>query len=639
MSPVALNDAPPPPAKGSALAIGSLATAQDGKYQGLIADLEATRKVDRQMLDRLVDGATTLEASSYSTVHITLSTAEYDSLLPKIQPLLVQLRDGLQPLGALHIHNAPKSESLTSELTLSGFTILSTDNNTALIAQKPAQNIAPTPLALPLKRKKMDAAAKKALWTLTPAPNTPLVDAEALLTDADRARPVPTCEPVKAGVPRRKKACKNCSCGLRELEEAEMRASKVVILDGSVDGEAVEVSQDERQRLVAAAKAAPKATSSCGSCFLGDAFRCASCPYLAPDFVFESSLHPQFWFVAYPVTCYHYRPTYFQSSKPRWQARNVPSAPNLQNTPALAAPLTRAPWVAPKRTKQTRNALESATRPQDVGRKVGDWGSEIARAGGARPKREILKTELETMDIEMELLPVGMERAKHNQSHWDSGTRSAGLTLEFVFPSETPYTLLTHRNPLSTPLLVLLQKHVSGRKTPEWVQTLVCPDADVPENFVPPQCVMRARGTPGYFRFDVSQDLKTLLRHKSFVEYPTIEVWDEFRGTVVDGVGAVTQEAERPAKRRRIDKKAGGLAIAGLLDGYGSSSDDSEQVDEEEKLDGLDMLGGYSGSEDEEDIQLEPAALLELMRQARGDANWTPDMEEQEDEAIDWGDD
>lgn len=43
-------------AKGPALAIGSLTTAQDGKYQTLISTLEENRQVERQMLDRLVDG-------------------------------------------------------------------------------------------------------------------------------------------------------------------------------------------------------------------------------------------------------------------------------------------------------------------------------------------------------------------------------------------------------------------------------------------------------------------------------------------------------------------------------------------------------------------------------------------------------
>ena len=99
------------------------------------------------------------------------------------------------------------------------------------------------------------------------------------MTTADRARPIPTCEPVNSDAPRRKKACKNCTCGLAELEAEEAGSGKVVLLD--TDG-AVEVGAGdvERERLVAAAKAAPKATSSCGSCFLGDAFRCASCPYL-----------------------------------------------------------------------------------------------------------------------------------------------------------------------------------------------------------------------------------------------------------------------------------------------------------------------------------------------------------------------
>lgn len=46
---------PATPVKGPALAIGTLSTAQDGKYQLLVSDLEGTRRVDRQMLDRLVE--------------------------------------------------------------------------------------------------------------------------------------------------------------------------------------------------------------------------------------------------------------------------------------------------------------------------------------------------------------------------------------------------------------------------------------------------------------------------------------------------------------------------------------------------------------------------------------------------------
>ncbi|KAF8211415.1 cytokine-induced anti-apoptosis inhibitor 1, Fe-S biogenesis-domain-containing protein [Mycena galopus ATCC 62051] len=297
MSPALYNDAPPaatptPSNKGPALAIGSLSTAQDGKYQSLISDLESSRTVHKQMLDRIADGATTLESAFYSSVHITLTETEYN-FAPS---LLAQLRESLQPLGTLQMHNLSANSALISELKLAGFTILSSDG-ADLIAQKPAATAVPlafslktksqttatmaAPAMVPLKlnRKKTDPAAKKALWALS-APSAPPIDAEALLTPADRARPVPTCEPAVQGAPRRKRACKNCSCGLRELEEEEARTGTVVLLDGAVDGEAREVGQAEKARLVQAARDAPKATSSCGSCFLGDAFRCASCPYL-----------------------------------------------------------------------------------------------------------------------------------------------------------------------------------------------------------------------------------------------------------------------------------------------------------------------------------------------------------------------
>jgi len=85
---------------------------------------------------------------------------------------------------------------------------------------------------------------------------------------------------------------------------------------------------------------------------------------------------------------------------------------------------------------------------EDVGRRVGDWGKEIVRGGygltglrghrgrgrggdgrtrGGRgrvqgrggTKRDLLKMHLEARDIDMDLLPVGMERRKINQSSWD----------------------------------------------------------------------------------------------------------------------------------------------------------------------------------------------------------------------------
>lgn len=223
-------------------------------------------------------------------MHVILAPKEYETLAPRLPSVLSILLSSLTPLGLLHISNlASALQNLPSELTLAGFTVISNrDENGVLIAQKPSfpqgasvslKSAAPASALRP--RRALDPAlksSKQALWTIS-SPTTPPIDPESLLTPEDHARPA-ACEPLTNGVPRRKKACKGCTCGLAELEEEEKLAGKIVVLDGAEGGDTKEIPASEKERLAAAAKVSNKATSSCGSCFLGDAFRCASCPYL-----------------------------------------------------------------------------------------------------------------------------------------------------------------------------------------------------------------------------------------------------------------------------------------------------------------------------------------------------------------------
>jgi anamorsin len=213
-----------------------------------------------------------------------LSGIDYQALVPTLPNLLSRILSALSPLGTLHLHNLPQEvKSFSSDLTLTGFTILSDLSEGLIVAQSPAHSPGTSlslrnrgetvPLSRPTnqERKKSNAA----VWTLS-SPSTPTIDAEALLTAADRERPAPICGPAKSGTVRRK--CKGCTCELADLVEEETTQDKVIVLDGSEGGSALEVS--ERERLLIAAKNSSKATSSCGSCYLGDAFRCASCPYI-----------------------------------------------------------------------------------------------------------------------------------------------------------------------------------------------------------------------------------------------------------------------------------------------------------------------------------------------------------------------
>lgn len=78
-----------------------------------------------------------------------------------------------------------------------------------------------------------------------------LIDEDSLLTEEDLKKPQ---LPVASGCETTKKACKNCVCGRAEIEE---KAVKLGLTEDQIEN--------------------PQ--SACGSCGLGDAFRCGTCPY------------------------------------------------------------------------------------------------------------------------------------------------------------------------------------------------------------------------------------------------------------------------------------------------------------------------------------------------------------------------
>nr|XP_033799630.1 anamorsin [Geotrypetes seraphini] len=113
-----------------------------------------------------------------------------------------------------------------------------------------------TPAAKPL----VDPAAAQ-LWTLSATDmnddDVDLLDSDELLDSEDIKKPDPSSLRVAdcgAGSEKKRKACKNCTCGLAEELEQEKRHTAPQQNSGT--------------------------KSACGNCYLGDAFRCASCPYL-----------------------------------------------------------------------------------------------------------------------------------------------------------------------------------------------------------------------------------------------------------------------------------------------------------------------------------------------------------------------
>jgi len=101
-----------------------------------------------------------------------------------------------------------------------------------------------------------------------------VIDEDTLLTEEDLRRPIqqpPECQPQPG---KKRRACKDCTCGLAARMEAEDKERRA---KADSDLNTLKFKSEDLNELDFTVQGK---TGSCGSCYLGDAFRCSDCPYI-----------------------------------------------------------------------------------------------------------------------------------------------------------------------------------------------------------------------------------------------------------------------------------------------------------------------------------------------------------------------
>lgn len=285
-----------PPKRTLLLAPPTLAS-HSSALSSVLADYDRS-VTDLQMLDRLSAGLVKLPPSTYDLVLILADASSMlgESLALMDRAVLGPVAEALKPNGRLQSQdgNSLEESTLSKEAVLAGlvasrggFEKPDYGDNEGAVTLKFGlkKKNQPAPLAdgsVPLNLKKKKPVEAK---PVVPAgvgfidlsddlDDDDLIDEDTLMTEEDLLRPInipPECQP-KAG--KRRRACKDCSCGLAERlakEDAEKRAEADKKL------ESVKLATDDLAEIDFTVQGK---VGSCGNCSLGDAFRCDGCPYI-----------------------------------------------------------------------------------------------------------------------------------------------------------------------------------------------------------------------------------------------------------------------------------------------------------------------------------------------------------------------
>ncbi|KAL4812269.1 Fe-S cluster assembly protein dre2 [Aspergillus spinulosporus] len=263
------------------LAPPSIATQED-KLRSLFTTYDRST-TDLQMLDRVSAGFVSLPANTYDLV-LVLTGTDGTRRLEALQLLKREVYAAVVPAmkgGAkLQTEDNFFGDAEDREAVLAG--LVKKDNG---FEKMDVGNGAAVPLRLGRKKKAAPSAAVPAPAPVVQPPpiissedndlnDDELIDEDTLLSADDLKRPIvppPECQP-KAG--KRRRACKDCTCGLAAQIEAEDRERREAA-DKSLN--VMKLESDDLNELDFTVQGK---TGSCGNCALGDAFRCDGCPFI-----------------------------------------------------------------------------------------------------------------------------------------------------------------------------------------------------------------------------------------------------------------------------------------------------------------------------------------------------------------------
>jgi len=217
----------------------------DGELNSVIeANINEIRNIKNVTLK--VENLQRIAMASYSSSSFDVIASKHYDYNKDTLVLLLKL---LKPSGKFTISSSDENLSkITENIILSGFISVNT-NNGELICEKPNYEVGSSSKLSFANKPAPNKAAVAAVWKID-NDDDEIIDADDLLDEEDKIKPDPSTLKV-CGTTGKRKACKDCSCGLAEELSSERDTVNI-----------------------------PAQKSSCGSCYLGDAFRCASCPYL-----------------------------------------------------------------------------------------------------------------------------------------------------------------------------------------------------------------------------------------------------------------------------------------------------------------------------------------------------------------------